>query len=319
MDVKQIEYIVKIAETGSITKAAEQLFITQSALNQQLLKLEQSLGVKLFMRHKHDMTPTEAGKVYLKYGQHMLQEKREAYTIINDMSQNNVGKLYFTFARERGIDMFCSTYSVFHQKFPGIILEPHEMLAQQQMARISQGYVDLGLVTVADEDKLPGLEYELIRKEPMILAVPRSTPQAASAARPGTPLEDLPVADLKQFRDLPFVLIFERSTMRRIIDKIFRQHHFTPYVLFESASIRTLETMVKTDLACTIVSANYYKFQDKIAYYRLPGDPQWELDIVYKKKAYLSKPMLYYKELMQRYFREKSPLITRKLLSKAGV
>ena len=76
MDVKQIEYIVKIAETGSITKAAEQLFITQSALNQQLLKLEQSLGVKLFMRHKHDMTPTEAGKVYLKYGQHMLQEKR---------------------------------------------------------------------------------------------------------------------------------------------------------------------------------------------------------------------------------------------------
>ncbi len=44
MDVKQIEYIVKIAETGSITRAAEQLFITQSALNQQLLKLEQSLG-----------------------------------------------------------------------------------------------------------------------------------------------------------------------------------------------------------------------------------------------------------------------------------
>ena len=53
MDLKQIEYIVKIAETGSITRAAEQLFITQSALNQQLLKLEQQLGIKLFVRHKH--------------------------------------------------------------------------------------------------------------------------------------------------------------------------------------------------------------------------------------------------------------------------
>ena len=60
MDLKQIEYIVKIAETGSITRAAEQLFITQSALNQQLLKLEQQLGIKLFVRHKHDMTPTSA-------------------------------------------------------------------------------------------------------------------------------------------------------------------------------------------------------------------------------------------------------------------
>ena len=65
MDLKQIEYIVKIAETGSITRAAEQLFITQSALNQQLLKLEQQLGIKLFVRHKHDMTPTSAGRVYL--------------------------------------------------------------------------------------------------------------------------------------------------------------------------------------------------------------------------------------------------------------
>lgn len=62
MDLKQIEYIVKIAETGSITRAAEQLFITQSALNQQLLKLEQQLGIKLFVRHKHDMTPTSAGR-----------------------------------------------------------------------------------------------------------------------------------------------------------------------------------------------------------------------------------------------------------------
>ena len=48
MDLKQIEYIVKIAETGNITRAAEQLFVTQSALNQQLLKLENALGIKLF-------------------------------------------------------------------------------------------------------------------------------------------------------------------------------------------------------------------------------------------------------------------------------
>ena len=75
MDLKQIEYIVKIAETGNITRAAEQLFVTQSALNQQLLKLENALGIKLFYRRKHDLTPTDAGKVYLKYGRQMLIKK----------------------------------------------------------------------------------------------------------------------------------------------------------------------------------------------------------------------------------------------------
>ena len=110
MDLKQIEYIVKIAETGNITRAAEQLFVTQSALNQQLLKLENALGIKLFYRRKHDLTPTDAGKVYLKYGRQMLIEKREAYNIINDLAQDYLGHLSFTFSRERGLDMFVATY-----------------------------------------------------------------------------------------------------------------------------------------------------------------------------------------------------------------
>ena len=118
MDLKQIEYIVKIAETGNITRAAEQLFVTQSALNQQLLKLENALGIKLFYRRKHDLTPTDAGKVYLKYGRQMLIEKREAYNIINDLAQDNLGHLSFTFSRERGLDMFVATYPAFHRQFP---------------------------------------------------------------------------------------------------------------------------------------------------------------------------------------------------------
>lgn len=48
MDLKQIEYIVKIADEKSITRAAEKLFLTQSALNQQLLRLEKELGTQLF-------------------------------------------------------------------------------------------------------------------------------------------------------------------------------------------------------------------------------------------------------------------------------
>ena len=52
MDLKQLEYIVMIAEENSITKAAERLFITQSGLNQQLLKLEAELGIQLFHRSK---------------------------------------------------------------------------------------------------------------------------------------------------------------------------------------------------------------------------------------------------------------------------
>ena len=63
MDLKQIEYIVKIDDEHSITRAAEKLFVTQSALNQQLLRLEKELGAPLFHRSKIDMRPTEIGQV----------------------------------------------------------------------------------------------------------------------------------------------------------------------------------------------------------------------------------------------------------------
>ena len=62
MDTRQIEYILQIAEENNITKAAEKLFITQSALNQQLLKLERELGTPLFQRTKNKWCLTDAGR-----------------------------------------------------------------------------------------------------------------------------------------------------------------------------------------------------------------------------------------------------------------
>ena len=87
MDLKQIEYIVKIAEEENITHAAEKLFITQSALNQQLLKLEKELGTPLFYRSRTDWHPTPAGEIYLDAAREILSIKKDAYDKIHDFSK----------------------------------------------------------------------------------------------------------------------------------------------------------------------------------------------------------------------------------------
>ena len=86
MDLKQIEYIVKIDDEHSITRAAEKLFVTQSALNQQLLRLEKELGAPLLHRSKVDMRPTEIGQVYLDNAREILRIKQRTYNLINDMT-----------------------------------------------------------------------------------------------------------------------------------------------------------------------------------------------------------------------------------------
>lgn len=314
MDLKQVEYILKIAEAGGITKAAEQLFITQSALNQQLLKLENELGIQLFHRRKNNFTPTDAGEIYIKYGRKMLQEKREAYNIIDDLAQNNAGHLSLAFSPERGIEMFVATYPTFHKRFPGIIVQPQELRVSAQISLILKGYVDLGLITLNEKNKIPDLEYEHIRYEPLLLAIPRCSPLAQDAADPDTLIEDLPYMDLKRCKNSPFVLMSKGSTLSGLIDNILKRTNFTPRTIFQTASNRTMITMAKNNIACTITSSEYYKYREDIAYYQLTGDPRWELCSVYKKGSYRSKAALYYDELIHDFFLRQEPLRMRKML-----
>ncbi len=79
MDLKQIEYILKIAEENNITHAAEKLFITQPALNQQLLKLEKELGTPLFHRSRSNWRLTEAGEIYVRNAKQIIQIKKKEY------------------------------------------------------------------------------------------------------------------------------------------------------------------------------------------------------------------------------------------------
>jgi DNA-binding transcriptional LysR family regulator len=116
--------------------------------------------------------------------------------------------------------------------------------------------------------------------------------------------------DLSAIKELPFVLIYKESTMRSLINRILGAAKIRPYVLFESGSIRALLKIVASGLACTITSAGYIRGKDDVAFYRIPGDPLWEMCTVHKKDTYVSKAMACYKELIVRYFTEKDPLLT---------
>ena len=125
MDLRQLENIIRINEERSITKAAEKLFITQSALNQQLQKLEAELGTPLFVRTRSDWRPTPAGEVYLDAARQILNIKRDAYHRIHDMA--DLARHHFTIGLipERGVDMFTAIYPEFHRRFPDAVSYTH--------------------------------------------------------------------------------------------------------------------------------------------------------------------------------------------------
>lgn len=158
MDLRQIQYIVAIAEENNITRAAEKLYITQSALNQQLLKLEKELGVQLFHRSRTDWHPTEAGEIYLKAAREMLLLKKDTYHRIHDLAKIQQGELSVGFTPGRGIAMFSNVYPKFHRLHPNIQVTPRELSVQKQQELLISGELDLGFVTLVPEQQKPALQ-----------------------------------------------------------------------------------------------------------------------------------------------------------------
>ena len=302
MDLKQSEYIVKIDDEHSITRAAEKLFVTQSALNQQLLRLEKELGAPLFHRSKVDMRPTEIGQVYLDNAREILRIKQRTYNLINDMTDAKKGRLSIGFTPGRGSEMFTHVYPSFHQAYPNVIVEPHELSVHRQQQMISQGNLDIGFQTLSERQRTDS-EYIKLGEEEIFLLVPSIHPAAEQLAATQTASAPFPIANLTLFQYEPFVLMYKESTIRAITDEIFRKSGFTPNVLFETASNNTVLSMIEANLCCGVVPEYYVRRLPKgISCFAFPTHPSWDIAANYRKNGYLSEAAKYFIELVRNFW-----------------
>ena len=99
MDTRQLEYILTIAEEKNLSRAADRLFLTQSALSQQLSKLEAEGLPPLFTRHKGEMQLTDAGKIYINGARSILKIKGDAQEALKDLSQAKIHHIHIGVCR----------------------------------------------------------------------------------------------------------------------------------------------------------------------------------------------------------------------------
>ncbi|HBP24513.1 MAG TPA: LysR family transcriptional regulator, partial [Oribacterium sp.] len=178
MDLKQIENILAIANDGSISRAADRLFLTQSALNQQLLKLEKELGMPLFERRSHSMIPTEAGQIYLEGAREILQIKENTYKKLNDLHQEGHGTISMAYSPERGAEMFSEVFPVFHLLYPDIRFHAKELRNKRTEQALLNKDVDLACMTYTEGQQNIHFSYIANVKEEIVLGVPASHPLA---------------------------------------------------------------------------------------------------------------------------------------------
>lgn len=299
METKLIEYILTIARHKSISRAADELYLTQSALNQQLLKLERELGAPLFVRTRNHWELTDIGRLYVERSQEILDIKRQTYNQIQDMAKKWNSAITIGLTPERGIQMFTAIYPVIHAQYPEAVFQPVEATVEAQSKMMEAKELDIGFQTIF-ERKYKHLSYETIFFEPFYLCVPKTHPLAY---REDYPPDQYPPISLGRFRDESFTLVKKSSTMRVVIDDLFRKAGFEPKLLFESTSMRSMLRLTENNQCCSIIPRYYAVPSPHVSYFSLGSDARWELAAVHAQNHYLNKAARDFVQMAAVYWR----------------
>lgn len=301
MDLHLMENILAIADEQSIARAAEKRFVTQSALNQQLGKLEAELGTPLFIRSRANWQPTPAGEIYLETARAILQLRRSAYNRIADCAEQSRRSLVVGLIPERGVDMFTAVYPAFHRAFPQVRLEPVECHVRAMQRMLGAGEIDVGLATVGESHR-DQHRYHWMAEEEILLGVPAGNPLSAGASRDW---RGAPVTDLGRFREEPFVRITRRSTLYDITQALFHEAGFVPQTLFSTASNVSKYRVAAAGLGCCLLPATYALEDGEVLYFRLPQRPAWQITLVTRRDEPVARPEELFIALCREYWENK--------------
>ena len=169
MNIHELNYVLCIAKHQNMTKAAQELFISQPTLSKHLGKLERELGIKLFSRVDNCYIPTYAGRRYMEYASGVLELTRDWEKELADLRSQNDGELNVAFPLMRSSCMIPRILPAFRRIHPNIRLNFLEETYAIQERLLTDSRIDFAIFS--DGSLNPKLEYETLGHEEILLAV----------------------------------------------------------------------------------------------------------------------------------------------------
>lgn len=145
MDTRLLEYFLAIAEEGNMTRAAENLHVTQPTLSKQLKKLEETLGVELFERTTRRMILTESGLKLRDRARVILELMGKTFTDIQNNEEEIHGTVKMSVAESEAFRELVKIFKIVHKKYPAIKFDIHSGDATDVVDRLDEGTIDFGL------------------------------------------------------------------------------------------------------------------------------------------------------------------------------
>jgi LysR family hydrogen peroxide-inducible transcriptional activator len=240
MEVHQLRYACAIADTGSFSRAAERCQIAQPSLSQQVRKLEEDLGAKLFDRLGRSIRITEAGRAFLPHARSILAQMEVARSSVTDKNGDVRGSVNVGVIPTIAPYLMPRYTAAFAKKYPDAKLRIVEETTPILVDRLRDLSVDLAILALPLRHK--ELELLPIQTEPLFAALPKDHPRSAAES-----------LALKTLRGEPFVMLRDGHCFRDLSIATCTHARIRPNVAFESDQFSSVLGMVAAGVGISIV------------------------------------------------------------------
>ena len=240
MDLRQLEIIRAIADSGSFTAAGEKLHVSQSAISRQILLLEEQLGEAVFHRIGRRIRITPAGEALLQLSNRVFRDLQDTVSAISDKQETLRGTLRLVGGMTVCMYVFPALLAEVRRVHPQLDLKITVGSTDRSIAMLRSGSGDLGLLTLPIE-ATDLVSMPVLREELLLVTYP---------THPLAKRRQIAPADLNR---QPFILFETGSITRRLVNEFFTREGIDAEIVMETENVEIIKAMVRTGLGISII------------------------------------------------------------------
>ncbi len=261
MDLKQLEYFVRVAELGSFTRAAIALDVAQPALSRQVRLLEVELRQTLLVRNGRGATPTEAGKLLLAHGRGILHQVERAKEELGRVRGALAGRVAIGLPPSLARVLAVPLTRAFRAQLPQASLSISEGLSTNMQEWLLTGRLDIAVLYNAQP--VPEIEIQPLLEEDLWLVQQR--PPGLSEDPPPAPMP------LRELAEVPLIIPSRPNAIRMQVEAELANIGCRPIVALEIDGVSAILDLVADGAGAALLSRNAVASSIKPSAYRLRG------------------------------------------------
>lgn len=293
MNMKQLKYVITLAEEGSFSRAADKLNISQPSLSQYIKKIENEQGMELFKRANGDVVITDAGRIYIDAGKKILDLEHQMANAFSDLAEYKGGTVSIGISPYRSVHLMPYVFREFNKLYPNIELIVKEKSGSALIDAATHGEFDLCVISLPVDEKIFG--YEIIHTESAVIAVDKGTElyDKLSRAAENDFRRKFPAVDINVIQGMDFAVLKEGMPMRRLTDQMFERYGISIHEKIEVSSTEALLSIVGSGVCASIIPSGLTNATNEdVAFFSIKQEADIRnVAIIYRKGQYMSKPI----------------------------